>query len=57
VELFDGVVPPGDTDHFAMLERIAALGALVLEADPITEAAVRRHLRVAATATTEEDRP
>lgn len=50
VELFDGVVPDdGGTDAFAMLERIAALGALVLEAGPITKAAVRRRLRTAAT--------
>lgn len=50
VELFDGVVPDDGTDAFAMLERIAALGALVLEAGPITKAAVRRRLRTAATA-------
>lgn len=50
VELFDGVVPDDGTDPFAMLERIAALGTLVLEAGPITKAAVRRRLRTAATA-------
>lgn len=50
VELFDGVVPDDNTDAFVMLERIAALGALVLEAGPITKAAVRRRLRTAATA-------
>jgi AcrR family transcriptional regulator len=48
VELFDGVVPDEDADAFEMLERIAALGALVLEAGPITKAAVRRRLRAAA---------
>jgi AcrR family transcriptional regulator len=46
-ELFDGVVPADDGDPFAMLERVAALGALVLEAGPITKAAVRRRLRSA----------
>jgi AcrR family transcriptional regulator len=50
VELFDGVVPDDGTDAFVMLERIAALGALVLEAGPITKAAVRRRLRTGGTA-------
>jgi AcrR family transcriptional regulator len=44
VELFDGVVPD-DGDPFEVLERVAALGALVLEAGPITKAAARRRLR------------
>ena len=45
VELFDGVVPADDADPFAVLERMAALGTLVLDAGPITKAAVRRRLR------------
>lgn len=52
MELFDDVVATEDTDAFAALERIAALGALVLEAGPITKAAVRRRLRAAAPTTT-----
>lgn len=49
MELFDGVVPAGDHDPFEVLERIAVLGALALEAGPITKAAVRRRLRSAGT--------
>ena len=45
VELFEGVVPGDDTDAFEVLDRIAALGALVLDAGPITKAAARRRLR------------
>ena len=45
VELFEGVVTAQDSDPFEVLERMAALGALVLEAGPITKAAVRRRIR------------
>lgn len=47
VELFEGVVPAEDSDPFDVLERMAALGTLVLDAKPITKAAVRRRLRTA----------
>lgn len=48
VELFDGVVDRADHDPFEVLERMAALAALVLESGPITKAALRRRLRTSA---------
>jgi AcrR family transcriptional regulator len=53
VELFDGVVDADERGAFAVLEHLAALGTLVLEAGPLTKAATRRRLRSSArTATT-----
>lgn len=45
VELFDGVVTEADGDTFDVLEQLAVIGSLALEAGPITRAAVRRRLR------------
>lgn len=45
VELFDGVVERRGADPFETLERLAALGAIVLDAGPIARAALRRRVR------------
>lgn len=45
VELFEGVVGRQDRDAFEVLEGMAALGAVALEAGPVTKAAIRRRLR------------
>lgn len=49
VELFDGVVDRRGTDPFEHLERVAALGAVVLDSGPITRAALRRRARLSRT--------
>jgi AcrR family transcriptional regulator len=45
VELFDGVVERRGADPFETLERLAALGGMVLDAGPIARAALRRRVR------------
>lgn len=56
VELFEGVVSPTDQDAFAVLEGLAVLAAVALDAGPVTRAAVRRRLRTSMGPPAGEDR-
>lgn len=48
LELFEGVVPDRGLDALDALERLAVVGALALDAGPVTKSALRRRLRTAA---------